>query len=367
MKHSIQHQGLSAHASVYDEDELKGFSHSIAEVQWLLLSLTLLYFFIPNQPIANHDTVIITMICYASFIIVFRYLNLFAHETRWKLAIETWVMIAFITFILLETGAIESPLLNLYLLVIITCAITMGKLMTLLEVGLIAACYLFMGYELYGASIFSPEAFTVLSIEFAPFLLVAYVTTMLASDVTKAKKKIALLSHTDDLTSLLNMRAFNLIMDKEIASASRYKNPFTVLMIDMDGLKAINDQHGHMTGSRMIENVGNIISSCVRSSDVLARYGGDEFVLLMPNTSAEDSRIVSERIRAVIDNTSFDVNGNHVTASVSIGIASFPDTVLDAGGVIDKADEALYSSKKSGKNRVTYYDKDINTPEAIYA
>lgn len=367
MKSSIQHQEFSAYASVYDEDELKGFSHSITEIQWLLLSLTLLYFFIPNQPIVNHDTVVITLICYASFIIIFRYLNLIVHETRWKLAIETWVMIAFITFILCETGAIESPLLNLYLLVIITCAITMGKLMTLLEVGLIAACYLFIGHESYGFAIFSPESLTVLSAKFAPFLLVAYVTTMLAADVAKAKKKIALLSHTDDLTGLLNMRAFNLIMDKELASASRYNNPFTVLMIDIDGLKAINDQHGHMTGSRMIEAVANIIGVCVRSSDVLARYGGDEFVLLMPNTSVEDSRIVGERIRAAISNTSFEVNGNRVKTSVSIGIASFPDTVLQAGQVINKADAALYSSKQSGKNRVTYYDKDIDTQEAIYA
>ncbi len=362
MMSGIRNPDLSVHA-----EELKGFSRSIAGLQWLLLVLTLLYFFIPNQPITRHDAVIVTMVCYAIFILVFRYLNFNARETRWKLAIETWAMIAFITLIVRETGSIESPLLNLYLLVIVACAITMGKLMTLLEVGLIAVCYLFMGHELHGFSIFSAEAFTVLAAKLSPFLLVAYVTTMLTSDITRARKKIAVLSLTDDLTGVLNMRAFNLVMDKEITSAARYATPFTMLMIDIDSLKSINDRHGYTAGSRMVKTVANAIDGCVRSSDVLARYGGDEFVLLMPNTSVEDSRMTGERIRAAIQNTSFDMNGSRISTSVSIGIASFPDCVLKAEEVLDKADAALYLSKQFGRNRITYYDEALDTREAIYA
>ncbi len=118
---------------------------------------------------------------------VFRYLNFQARETHWKLAIETWAMIAFISIVLSYTGLVESPLLNLYLLVIIACAITLGKIMTLLEVMLIACCYLYMSYLSYPTGLFAPETFTMLMAKFSPFLLVAYVTSMLASDILYAQ------------------------------------------------------------------------------------------------------------------------------------------------------------------------------------
>ena len=124
----------------YEKEELKGFSRSMAELQWLLLILVILYFFIPIQAIENYDGLIITMTSYSVFIVLFRYLNFQARESRLKLAMETWVMISFITLVLWYTGKVDSPLLNLYLLVIIACAITLGKIMTLLEVALIACC-----------------------------------------------------------------------------------------------------------------------------------------------------------------------------------------------------------------------------------
>ena len=339
--------------SVFDEEELRGFSRSMAELQWLLIILAILYFFIPTRPISDTNAVIITLVSYSGLVMMFRYLNFHARETRWKLAIETWVMISFITIILWYTGMVESPLLNLYLLVIIACAITLGKVMTLLEVVLIACCYLYMGYQTYSVEVLSPVTFTMLMAKFSPFLLVAYVTSMLASDIKSAKNKITVISQTDELTGLLNMRAFNTILEKEIAAAARYSTPYTVLMIDVDGLKQINDHFGHTTGSRLVEIVASSLKNCVRNSDVLARYGGDEFVVLMPQTSTEHAQVAAERIRAAIDNTSFDMNGNRVAATISVGIASFPDCVDEAEDVLDKADVALYKSKQSGRNRVT--------------
>ena len=218
--------------TIYDTEELKGFARSMSELQMLLLILVILYFFVPTQPIINHETLITTMVIYAVFVMSFRYLNLSSQVNRWKLALETWAMIAFITTVLWHTGLVQSPLLSLYLLVIIACAITLGKIMTLLEVALIASVYIFMGYKTYSVGIFAAETFTVFMAKFSPFLLVAYVTSMLAADILSAKKKITLLSQTDDLTGLLNMRAFNLIMDKEIKRATRHRQPFTLVMID---------------------------------------------------------------------------------------------------------------------------------------
>jgi len=352
--------------STYEKEELQGFSRSMAELHWLLLILVILYFFIPTQPVDKADGLILTMVSYAGFVLLFRYLNFHARESRLKLAVETWAMIGFITTALWYTGKVDSPLLNLYLLVIIACAITLGRIMTMLEVALIACCYLYMGHIAYADRLFAAQTFTTLMANFSPFLLVAYVTSMLAADVLQAKQRITLLSQTDDLTGLLNMRAFNLVLEKEIARVMRHAQPFTVIMIDVDCLKGINDRHGHTAGSRLLKTIAQSIRDCVRTADVVARYGGDEFVILMSHTGTEHAQTAAERIRTAIHNTSFDMKGVRISSTVSIGIASFPDCVEDAGDVLDKADVAVYQSKLWGRNKVTYYDKSLETV-AVYA
>ena len=346
-------------SSIYDKEELKGFSRSMAELQWLLLILAILYFFIPTRPITDSDSMIITMVCYFAFVLLFRYLNFQSRETRLKLAIETWAMIAFISVVLSFTGLVDSPLLNLYLLVIIACAITLGKVMTLLEVMLIACCYLYMGYQSYSTGLFAAETFTLIMAKFSPFLLVAYVTSMLASDILHAKQRITVLSQTDDLTGLLNMRAFNNLLEKEITLVTRYEQPLTVVMIDVDGLKSVNDRYGHTAGSQLIKTIAHSIKDTIRKTDVLARFGGDEFVILMTHTNTEHAHMAAERIRAAIQNTSFDLTGNRISTTVSVGVASFPEGVDEPAEVLDKADIALYKSKQYGRDRVTYYDKDL--------
>lgn len=345
----------------FDAEELKGFSRSIAELQWLLLILVILYFFIPIREISDRDALIVTMVSYSVFVLVFRYLNFQTRETRLKLAVETWVMVGFITTVLWYTGLTESPLLNLYLLVIIACAITMGKAMTLLEVALIACCYLLLGYQAYGDAIFVPATFTMLMARFSPFLLVAYVTSMLAADILAAKHKISRLSQTDDLTGLLNMRAFNTLYEKEVARVNRYGSALTILMVDVDELKSVNDRHGHTAGSRLIKSVSKTLLDCVRTSDIVARYGGDEFVILLSQAGFDEAQRTAERIRTAVANTSFDACGQRITTTASIGIASFPHDVPDADNVIDKADLALYRSKQAGRNRVTSYDLSLET------
>ena len=347
----------------FDAEELKGFSRSMADLHWLLLILVLAYFFIPTGPLTSSDAVILCLICYAAFVLVFRYMNIRAH-TRFELAVETWAMIVFITVVLQHTGHIESPLLNLYLLVIIASAITLGKAMTVLEVLLISACYLFIGFQQFSTAIFTAQIFTLLMAKFSPFLLVAGVTSMLAADILAAKRKITLLSQTDELTGLLGMPAFNTILKRESARASRHAQPLTLVMINMDGLKQVNDLYGQSTGNRLIQCVANALQRCVRVSDVLARCSGDEFVILMPHTGIDDARKCAERIRSTITNTTLSVNGQCIAASASIGLASFPDGVDRPAEVFEKADLALYSSKQCGRNRVTNYVKELEASPA---
>jgi len=341
--------------SVFETEELKGFSRSMADLHWLLLILVLVYFIIPTGPLTSADAIIMAMVSYAAFVLVFRYMNFHAHDSRFKLAIETWAMVGFITVVLQHTGYIDSPLLNLYLLVIIASAITLGKAMTVLEVLLIASCHIYTGYQQFSSDIFSAQTFTVLIAKFSPFLLVAAVTAMLASDILAAKRKIALLSQTDELTGLLNMRAFNNILKREIARAMRYSQPLTLVMIDVDGLKQVNDLYGHSTGNRLVQAVAHALQHCIRVSDVLARYGGDEYVILMTHTGLDNARACAERIRSTITNTALNANGRYIGVTASIGLASFPEGVDEPAAVLDKADVALYCSKQCGRNRVTSY------------
>ncbi|MDX1696708.1 MAG: GGDEF domain-containing protein [Thiohalobacterales bacterium] len=343
----------------HEAEDLRSFSRSMAGLQWLLLILVLLYFFIPIREISDRDAMIVTMVTYSLFVVVFRYLNFQARETRFKLAVETWIMVGFITAVLWHTGYTESPLVNLYLLAIIASAITLGRIMTLLEVGLIACCYLLTGFKLHSVDIFTPGTFTLLMAHFSPFMLVAWVTSILASDILSAKQRIARLTEIDDLTGVMNMRTFNGILRREIELAKRYAATLTIIKLDVDGLRTINDRFGHAAGNRLLQTVAAAMQACLGPGDVLARYGGDDFVVLLRESGTDAARNTAERMRTAVANTSFDVMGQRISATASIGIASYPHCVSDLELVIDRADTALCSSKQAGRDRVTYYEGSI--------
>lgn len=356
-RRTMQKLNAAAHQPDVEQEELRGFSRSIAEIEWLLLILGLLYLFVPTAIVAERPRVIAAMVAFAAFVFAFRYVNFYRRETRWKLALETWAMLAFISVLLWHTGKVDSPLLNLYLLVIIACALTLGKLATFMEVALITCWYIFMGYSAYGPEVFSLQTFSDLMSTFSPFLLVAYLTTMLSADIHHAKRRILSISETDELTGLPNMRAFKALHEREMKRYGRYGHAYSIMMIDTDGLKEINDRYGHEAGNRLIVMVANAIRGRMRDADTLARYGGDEFILLLPETAALQVIEVAERIRTAVEHSSFDEQGARVSATVSIGIASCPEDAVNAQELIDKADAALYQSKNGGRNRATAWHK----------
>lgn len=338
-----------------EELELSGFSRSITEIEWLLLILVLLYFVLPGMAIENSMGVVLSMAAFAVFILGFHYINFFTLPARWKLAIETWVMILFLTWVLWNTGKAGSPLLNLYILVIVASALTLGKLVTLLELALIAAVYFYLNYFLGSVDVFSLTGFSDFMTRFAPFLIIAYVTTMLAADIKRSKDLLRLLSETDEMTSLQNKRSFNETLSKEIKKAARYSRKFSVLLIDADNLKDVNDNHGHGAGDQLIKVLANTMQGSLRTSDILARIGGDEFVVLLPEADHKHAVEAGERIRSAAANTAFDRKGKQVNMTVSIGIASYPDDGESLEEIMENADRALYKSKKTGRNRVTRY------------
>lgn len=329
-----------------EADEVRGFSRSVAELEWLLLILSMLYLLVPGSLVLERGIMIGSMVGFAGFVLAFRYANFYRAESRWKLAIETWVMIAFITLVLTQTGNLESPLLNLYLLVIIVAALTLGKLMTLLEVGLIVACYVWLGYRGMGPEIFSLSYMGRLFAENAPLLLVAYLTTMLSADMLKARERIKLLSVTDELTGLANMREFQQVMQREHAKAVRYARNYAVAMIDVDNLKQINDRYGHEVGNRVIKRVGRALSELVRDSDAVARYGGDEFIMLFTEANRVETGEAVKRIMDHLERISVNVPGTRLVPKVSVGFAAYPMDGTEPRELMERADESMYEAKK---------------------
>lgn len=336
------------------QSELQGFSRTLAELEWLLLVLVLLYFVLPSTVIIDRWGMLLAMAIYAAFVISFRYSKLFTRETQWKLAVETWAIIFFISWCVYQTGGVDSPLINLYLLVIIFSALTLGKIVTLLEFILIAATYFYLAQSGFEAGSFSILDFSEMVMTFAPYLLVAYLTSLLAADLKNAREGLEQLSDTDELTGLKNRRAFNAALEAEIKKAARYDRQFSLLMLDADDLKPVNDRFGHGVGDKLIISIAQVIQESLRETDVLARYGGDEFVVILTETPKDRAIDVAERIRTSVENTSFSSAGERVSSTISVGVSCFAGEIEHGDEMVARADKKLYESKRKGKNTVSH-------------
>jgi diguanylate cyclase (GGDEF)-like protein len=336
-------------------DELRGFSRTIAEIDWLILIVVLAFQFIRPLDEASRTAITVALVCFGAFIIVFRYAHVYRQETRWKLVTETLAMILFITWVVWHTGKVDSPLINLYLLPIIASALALGTLATVLELVLVTACYVFFTLAGDGQHILSFAYGVGLAAELAPILLVAYITTMLSADIHYALKRARLVAETDPLTGLYNLRAFNVIVSRAFDQAARYSRPLSLIMMDSDNLKTINDSYGHESGNRLLKQLTACVQSHIRSSDVLARYGGAEFVVLLPETGCHGAREFAERIRRSVEASGFVTPDCIVPTTVSLGVASYPDDGADLQMLLDKADKAMYRSKQEGRNRATHF------------
>lgn len=339
-------------------EELRGFARTVAVIEWLLLILVLLYHAVLVPDKENSAALSMAMLFFAASVLGFHYINFYRSATYWKLAIETWVTIAFITWVVMYTGRLDSPLLNLYLLVVITSTLTLGKLATLLQMILIVSCYAWLGYKgrayTMGFSVFA----TTLTAQVAPLLLVAYITTMVSADIRRALTQVKLLSETDELTGILNKRAIDIMSERIFKQAARYGRPLSLLMIDSDSLKTTNDTYGHEAGNRLLKLTVQCIQSQLREADTVGRYGGDEFVVLLPETPGSGAAGVAARIRQSIEATPLSIREKTVQITVSIGVSSYPEHGNDFETVMKKADQALYASKRKGKNQVTVFGSE---------
>jgi diguanylate cyclase (GGDEF)-like protein len=166
-------------------------------------------------------------------------------------------------------------------------------------------------------------------------------------------KRAEALSVTDDLTHLYNSRYLNLVLRRETKRASRNGRPLSLLFLDLDGFKSINDTYGHLSGSRALVEAAAVIRGSARETDVVARYGGDEFALVLPDTGGEGAYAVGERIRERIAAHRFLTReGCNARLTVSVGVATLPDVAASAEELMRAADAAMYRVKERGKNGI---------------
>ncbi|MDD5276541.1 MAG: GGDEF domain-containing protein [Methylovulum sp.] len=345
-----------------DEPEvLSGFSRTLAEIEWLLLVLVLFYLVVGGVSDEIKPTLILASCLFALLVIVFQYLNFFHDAKEWKIAFQTWIMIFFVSWMIWYTGKLQSPLFNLFLLPVIASALTLGKLVTLLEVCLICMIFTYLNYDLHGEGAFSSlQASSDLLMLFFPMLLVAYISTMLAADIQVGFNKLKAISETDDLTKLFNRRSIKQLSEKLLKQAERHDWQVAVLMIDADNLKEINDRLGHEAGNLLLTNLAQCLMSVLRDADFAARYGGDEFVVLLADCDQENALIVADRIVDEFKQAQIRYQGVNIPLSASIGAACYPKHGHTIEVLLDKSDQAMYFSKRQGHNLVTLYREELS-------
>jgi diguanylate cyclase (GGDEF)-like protein len=161
------------------------------------------------------------------------------------------------------------------------------------------------------------------------------------------------LSVTDDLTQLYNSRFLSQVLRRETKRASRSGRPLSLLFVDLDGFKSVNDSHGHLAGSRALVAAAGVIRASARETDMVARFGGDEFALILPDTGSEGAVSVGERVRDRIAAFRFlQGDGLSIQLTVSVGVATLPDVAASAEALIQAADQAMYYVKDHGKNGI---------------
>ena len=290
------------------------------------------------------------LVAFALAIVGFRGRRFLPGRSHTRLLIESWSMVTFITCVMWFTGKGGSPLFNLYLLPIILSALCLGRVVTLLQVAAIAICHLLLAMTTPGLEVLSLFYASQAVGQLAPFLLVAYLTSTLSADITEARERIENLAQNDSLTGLYNVRMFNEVWQREHDACERNGGVYALLMIDVDKLKEINDVFGHEAGNSALTLVAQCLQRSIRTTDHAARFGGDEFAVLLPGASPEVAQAVIKRVRHNVYKTTLDLRSRMIRCSVSIGVVSYPKDSKDMRDLRSLADDNMYRDKELRRN-----------------
>jgi diguanylate cyclase (GGDEF)-like protein len=270
-----------------------------------------------------------------------------------KFVVEGSVAITGATLLVALTGGVASPFFFAFPLIVGGAALVVSPAIT---VALATAASI--GYVL-GVVVGSapdslgPSTAATVGVNLTALILLAYVAMVIAREQRRTRDAAIRLSTVDSLTGLFNRTFFFAALEREIARCARSGRGFCLLMMDLDELKAINDRLGHFHGDRVLRGVGDVITQGVRKIDTAARYGGDEFVVVLPETDPTGAFVLAEKIRLGVNAMAVELPAGAPRPSMSIGVVSYPDDGQSADELMISADGAMYASKRAGKDRVT--------------
>lgn len=329
----------------------KGYDRIMGNISWLLIALVALD--IKLMPTDHSSLIFLAALCILMFIynLNARYGLLSRRYSQFKTFVDLMVFLAFIVAVCWYTGRITSPFMSLIYLILMATSLTQGRRITYLMAGLAITSYILLASEEFR------ELYAILShiLELFPYMLIAHLGAMLAGETETARQEVERLSLTDEVTGINNMRNFFILATIQEKLAKRYDHKFAICMLDADNLKKINDQHGHFAGTELIRQVATMITANIRSSDICARYGGDEFVIMFNESSKQEVTATVERIVTGMATTPFAFGAALLSTTLSAGMAGYPEDGADVRTVMANADEAMYISKRAGKNRLTVF------------
>ncbi len=180
----------------------------------------------------------------------------------------------------------------------------------------------------------------------------------LQGELREAHEEMARLASQDPLTAMANRRSFDESLEEELARANRYRRALSILFIDVDHFTAVNDDYGHSAGDGALKELASVIRGCLRPADLPSRWGGEEFVVVLPETGSVEALSAAERIRASVERHEFSFDGD-TGLTCSIGASSYPDDAGDARDLLRLADDAVYEAKREGRNRVMAASKPL--------
>jgi len=335
--------------------EAEGFDRVVRTVAWAFILVVLLIVSISGAWSTNQPQILATLALGGLFVLA-------GHEVppprrigAARILLESSAAIVFLTMLVLLTGYSASPFFFLYALVVGGTALLAATGATLvLAVETVAACALVIVSGPLDSDGWRDIAIRA-AINLAAVVLLAYAGMVVAGMQRRTKEAAIRLSTVDSLTDLHNRAYLFNAVEREIERTRRYGRAFCLLMLDLDDLKTINDRFGHYEGDLVLRMVADAIRSSLRTIDIAARYGGDEFVALLPETDPAGAYAAAEKIRQVVSQIAMEEEGQRVNASVSIGVVTYPEDGETADALMIAADEAMYLSKRLGKNKVVAY------------
>jgi diguanylate cyclase (GGDEF)-like protein len=269
-----------------------------------------------------------------------------------RFAVEGPLAITLVALLVAFTGREWSPFFFAFPLIVAGAALVVDAPVTLLlaagsSIGYLAA----VGLRPPDDPL-EPTAVAGVALNLTALLLLAFVASVVARTQRRSRTEAVRLSTVDSLTGLFNRSFFFAALEREIQRSARTGRGFCLLMMDLDGLKTVNDRFGHFHGDQALRTVGEMIQAGVRRIDTAARYGGDEFVVVLPETEPAGAFVLAEKIRQGVGEHALTVDGLEVRTSLSIGVVVYPRDGRTVDELMIAADTTMYRSKRQGKNRV---------------